>query len=216
MKIKNIVTVMMASLAIFSKGYAQQDPKATVILNEMSKKFQAFKSFQADFTYSLETTAGKVKDSYQGQISVKGNKYFLKISGQEVYNDGTTVWTYMKDENECNVSEYVPDENEISPTKIHEMYKKGYKYTFLEEKKEAEKVFDVIDLIPEDKNKSFFKVRIMINKKDKSVKSWKIFDRNGNRYLYSINKFTPNSPVEDKQFKFDKSKYPKVQIVDLR
>lgn len=204
-------------LTLFSYNLiAQQDPKATLILNEMSKKYQAFKSFKADFTYSLETANGKVKDSYQGQISVKGNKYYLKISGQEVFNDGATVWTYMKEENECNISEYVPDENEITPTKIHVMYKKGFKYTYAEEKKVGTEVYDVIDLVPEDKNKSFFKVRIMISKKDKSVKSWKIFDRNGNRYLYSVNKFAPNNVVDDKQFKFDKTKYPKVQIVDLR
>jgi outer membrane lipoprotein-sorting protein len=216
MKMKSLLSVLLTFIVFTNHIIAQQDPKATLILNEMSKKYQAFKSFKADFTYSLETTNGKVKDSYQGQISVKGNKYYLKISGQEVYNDGATVWTYMKEENECNISEYVPDENEITPTKIHVMYKKGFKYTFLEEKTEGGIVYEVIDLVPEDKNKSFFKVRIMINKKDKSVKSWKIFDRNGNRYIYSINKFTPNHPIEDKQFKFDKTKYPKVQIVDLR
>ena len=216
MKLKSLVAVLLALVSIMGTANAQQDPKATVILNDMSKKYQAFKSFKADFTYSLETTNGKVKDSYQGQIFVKGNKYYLKISGQEVFNDGATVWTYMKEENECNISEYVPDENEISPTKIHVIYKKGFKYTYAEEKKEGAQVFDVIDLVPEDKNKSFFKVRIIINKKDKSVKSWKIFDRNGNRYLYSVNKFMPNPPVDDKQFKFDKTKYPKVQIVDLR
>lgn len=213
---KRLIVILLVLVSSALDLIAQQDPKATLILNEMSKKYAAFKSYKADFVYSLETANGKQKDSYQGQIIVKGNKYLFKISGQEVYNDGTTVWTYMKEENECNVSEYIPDENEISPTKIHVMYKKGYKYTFVEEKKEGKEVYEVIDLVPEDKNKSFFKVRITINKRDKSVKSWKIFDRNGNRYLYSISKFNPNNLIDDKQFKFDKTKYPKVQIVDLR
>jgi len=44
----------------------------------------------------------------------------------------------------------------------------------------------------------------------------KVFDKNGNIYTYSIVKFTPNAAVTDDLFSFNKSKYPGVEIVDLR
>ena len=200
-------TVFILSIFITISTFAQSDTKSEGILNAMSKKYQAYKSFKAEFTYSLEDAKGKVKDSYSGQISVKGNKYLLKVAGQEIVTDGVTMWTYMKEEKECNVSDYSPEENEFTPTKIPTMYKKGFKNVFVEEVTEAGVKYSVIDLVPNDKNKSYFKVRLKISKSDSSIKSWKVFDRNGNRYVYLLGKFSANQAFEDKLFKFDKSKY---------
>ena len=57
---------------------------------------------------------------------------------------------------------------------------------------------------------------MFIAKKDKSVQSWTMFDRSGNRYKYSITKFTPNVKVDDSYFAFDLKKFPGVEAVDLR
>jgi len=192
-----------------------QDPKAEAILSNVNKKYQAIKAYTADFVYELESVQTKIKEKFSGKIIVKGNKFMLKLGNQEVINNGTTVWTYMKEENEVNISDYTPDENEISPTKIHSMYKNGFKYAMSSEEKSTP-TSSIIDLTPEDKTKPFFKVRIWINKKDNSVKSWKIFEKNGNKYLYSVTKFTPSNIIEDKAFTFDKSKYKGVEVVDLR
>jgi hypothetical protein len=55
----------------------------------------------------------------------------------------------------------------------------------------------------------------VVNKKDRSIKSFRTFERNGNKYNYTITKFTPVD-VEDKTFVFDKSKYKGVEVEDLR
>jgi outer membrane lipoprotein-sorting protein len=57
---------------------------------------------------------------------------------------------------------------------------------------------------------------MMISKKDKSIHSWTMFDRSGNRYRYSITKFTPNIKLDDAFFTFDVKKYPGVEVNDLR
>jgi len=57
---------------------------------------------------------------------------------------------------------------------------------------------------------------MLIAKKDRSVQSWTMFDRSGNRYKYSITKFTPNVKVEDTFFAFDPKKFPGVEVIDLR
>ncbi len=193
-----------------------KDAKAEQVLNEMSKKYQAYKAFTADFTYSLESPSSGVKDNFKGNITVKGDKYHLKLTQQEIYNNGVTVWTYMKEENEVNITDYAPDEDDITPSKIYTMYKKGFKYVMNDEANENKALYYVIDLIPEDKSKQVFKIRMTINKTDYSVKKWKVFEKSGNRYNYSIIKFTPNPPVDDKSFVFDKTKYKGVQLVDLR
>lgn len=212
---KNLLLIIGMVFAGHCFLYAQNDTKALAILDAMSKKYKDIPSFKAKFTYALEGNAG-VNEVSEGEIIVKGGKFILKIAGQEIINNGTTVWTYMKEANEVNISDYEPDENEITPTKIYTMYKKGYKYIFLEEKVDAGKPYEVVDLVPEDKKNQVFKVRIEINKKDKSVKSWKVFEKNGNRYLYTVKSFEPSYKIEDNLFSFDKTKYKGVEVIDLR
>jgi outer membrane lipoprotein carrier protein len=123
----------------------------------------------------------------------------------------------VKETNECNVTEFNPAEmEELSPTKIYTIYKKGYKYVFLEEVKEGSQFYEVVELSPEDKTSKVAKVQIKVDKKDKSVKSWKVWDKSGKRTVFRVDKFSPNAPADDKIFTFDKKKYPGVEVVDLR
>src|SRR4028118_1923806 len=116
---------------------------------------------------------------------------------QEVINNGTTVWTYLKESNEVNISDYQPEEDAITPTNIYTIHKKGYKYVYVEQKKEGGQTYDVVDLTPENKNAQIHKIRLMVNRKDRSVRSFKVFEKNGNRSNYLITKFNPTE-VDDK------------------
>ncbi|MBD2767800.1 outer membrane lipoprotein carrier protein LolA [Hymenobacter sp. BT664] len=205
--------LLTASLAL--PAAAQQDPKAGKILDQMSAKYQAMNAYQATFTQTLENPSAKVKQNINGDIVVSGQKFRLRISGQEVINDGKTTWTYLKNENEVNVSDSDPDSQEMSPSQIYTMYKKGYKYTYVQQAKEGGEPVDVIELAPENRQNDVFKVRLKV-RKDGSVKSWQMFKKNGNQYTFNIKKFQANPPVNAATFAFDKAKYKGVKVVDLR
>ena len=213
---KRYLSLLVLSASLMSAASAQQDPKAGKILDQMSAKYQMMKAFKANFTQTLENDATKVKENLSGDITVSGQKFRLKISGQEVINNGQTVWTYMKSENEVNISDYEPEDQEISPSQIYSLYKKGYKYSYVQEAKEGGEAVDVIELSPEDRNNPVFKVRLKVSKTDKSVKSWQMFKKNGNRYTFKINRFTPNVVTDATTFNFDKAKYKGVKVIDLR
>jgi outer membrane lipoprotein carrier protein len=214
---KNTLILIANLLIVSNLTMAQKDKKATAILDEMSKKYQTMKSFSAAFTYGVEGTNAKMTESYKGDVTVKGAKFRLKMAGQDVFANGKDLYTYVKETNECSVTEFNPSEmEELSPTKIYTIYKKGYKYVFLEEVKEGSQFYEVVELSPEDKSSKVAKVQIKIDKKDKSVKSWKVWDKSGKRTVFRVDKFLPNSPADDQMFTFDKKKYPGVEVVDLR
>ena len=213
---KKFLALLAFSVSLLPAVTAQQEPKAGKILDQMSAKYQAMKAFKASFTQTLENDAAKVKENLSGDITVSGQKFRLKMSGQEIINNGQTMWTFMKAENEVNISDYEADEQEISPAQIYTLYKKGYKYSYVQEAKEGGEMVDVIELSPEDRTNPIFKVRMKVSKVDKSVKSWQMFKRNGNRYTVKINKFQPNIPVDATTFNFDKTKYKGVKVIDLR
>jgi outer membrane lipoprotein carrier protein len=213
---RKIICILIAMVGLINMTSAQNDPKAQEILDAMSKKYKDMPSFKAKFTYSLENDNSKIKESSEGEIIVKGGKFHLNMAGQEIINNGTTVWTYLKQSNEVNIATYEPDDDEINPTQIYTIYKKGYKYILLAEQNEGGKVYSVVDLEPLDKKSQFYKIRIMINKKDKTVKSWKMFEKSGNKYVYSVKNFVPNYKVEDNFFTFDMNQHKGVVPNDLR
>ena len=197
-------------------SYSQYDPKALEILEAMSKKYKAISSFEANLTSGMTNETEGVKEEFKGKITVKGDKFRLLLDDQEIINNGTTVWTYLPSAKEVNIDNFDPGSDDVNPTKIFEMYKKGFKYLYLADKTDGGVVCEEIDLVPEKKDAQYFKIKMMIVKKDKSIQSWTMFDKAGNRYKYTITKFVPNVKVDDAFFTFDPKKYPGVEIIDLR
>ncbi len=191
---------------------AQGDKKSTAILDAMSAKYQKVKSFKALFTYAPE--GGK---ALKGDVTVKGTKFRLKMAGQEIYNDGKLMATYIKETNEVNLQDFDPTATgDLDPTKIYSAYKKGFKYAFLEEKKVGTQVVEVVELTPTNKNGQVSKVQIQVNKGDKSINNWKIFQKSGEKVTYKLDKFQPDVTVADAFFNFDAKQYPGVEVIDLR
>jgi len=205
-----------ALLLIAGSAHAQYDPKALEILEAMSKKYKAITAFEANLTSGLSNESEGVSEEFKGKITVKGDKFKLVLDDQEVINNGTTVWTYLPSAKEVNIDNFDPGSDEVNPTKIFDMYKKGFKYLYLADKTEGGVVCEEVDLVPEKKDAQYFKIKMMISKKDKSIQSWTMFDRSGNRYKYTITKFVPNVKVDDSFFTFDVKKYPGVEVIDLR
>jgi outer membrane lipoprotein-sorting protein len=212
---KNIFLIL---LLILSAGFvmAQSDKTSQDILKGVSDKYKSFNSVDADFTYVIESAQDKTNEKQKGKVFLKGNKYKLLIVGQEVYCDGKTVWTYLKDSKEVQITDPSTKADAITPANIFTMYDKGYQSKFVEEKVEGGIAVQTIDLMPIDTKKKFFKVRLTINKTEKSIISSKIFDKNGNKITYTIDAFHHDNPLDDSMFIFTPANYPGIEVIDLR
>jgi outer membrane lipoprotein carrier protein len=212
-------SLLVSLFVLFTLNVFAQQPDtktAQTILNGVSEKYKSYSSVKADFSLKVENSANQATDNQTGTLYVKGNKFKLELNNQQIVCDNVTIWTFLKDANELQINNYEPDENSISPSQIFTIYEKNFLYGFIEEKTVNGKVFQVIELTPKDKTKSYFKIRLMINKTDKMVSQAKVFDKNGNKYTYEIQKFTPNVQLADNFFTFDSKKYPGIEVVDLR
>ncbi|SKC45341.1 LolA family protein [Ohtaekwangia koreensis] len=212
---KNSILALCAMILAISVS-AQYDPKALQSLDAMSKKYKAIPAFEASISYVLTNDVEKVNEEFKGKITVKGDKFRLALPEQEVINNGSTVWTYLPEAKEVNIDNYDPGSEDVNPSKIYDIYKKGFKYLYLQDKTEGGVLCEEIDLVPEKKDAQYFKIKMFINKKDKSIQSWTMFDKGGNKYKYTISKFNPNVKIDDSFFAFDLKKYPGVEVVDLR
>lgn len=204
------------SFISFQAVFAQYDPKALETLEAMSKKYKAIHSFSANISYMLTNDVDNVNEEFSGKITVKGDMYRLALPEQEVINNGTTLWTYLPDAQEVNIDNYDSSSGDVNPSNIYDIYKKGFKYLYLKDEAEGGVMCEVIDLVPEKKDAQYFKIRMNIAKKDKSIKSFTMFDKGGNRYKYTITNFDPTIKVEDAYFSFDPKQHPGVEVIDLR
>ncbi|MGK7393385.1 MAG: LolA family protein [Candidatus Cyclobacteriaceae bacterium M3_2C_046] len=214
---KIFILMILVSQGLGSFGQSDtKDPKAREILDEMSGNYSDLQAYKAEFVQSLENEMENINEEFAGEITVMGDKFKLKMSGQEVYNNGSTVWTYLPDINEVNIDNYYPENGDMTPTKIITAYQDGYKYKYMEEVNESGNTYQIIDLEPEANNFQFYKIRLKINKENKHLKEWQVFDRTGSKYLYLIKEFDPDIEVSDSYFEFDPKAHRGVEIIDLR
>ena len=101
--------LLMAVYLFVNAISAQVDEKAKGILDKMSNKYQSIPAYKTNFVYRLTNKVEEINEEFSGEIMVKGEKYVLLMSDQEIFNDGETIWTYLKDANEVNVDYYMPD-----------------------------------------------------------------------------------------------------------
>jgi len=197
-----------------------QDPKAKVILDQVTAKTKGYQSMKATFLYTLENQQKNTKETKKGTIYIKGQKYKIFFHGlnTEVFFDGKVLATYMITDNEVTYSE--PDlnaENTLTPNNIFTFYEKGFFYRRLKDEVIGSKTLNVIELVPmEREKKGFSKIKLKIDKAKQVIASVKSFGKNGVHFTIDVNDFTPNVKVTDALFTFDEKSYPDIEVIDNR
>lgn len=208
---------LLFSFSVSTDVNAQSDPAAKTILDGVSEKFKTYPAVQSTFSLQVEDAKGKVQGVKKGTVFMKSGKYKVSITGQEIFCDGVTVWTYDKAANEVTITKFEGGQGTITPQKLFtNFYDKDFLYKLNGEKKQGAKTIQEIEMTPVDKSKPFHKVYVYVDKATKNIYSTKVLEKNGNKYTYTVNSLNGAAKVTDDIFVFDKKKYPGVEEVDLR
>lgn len=214
---KIIATISALIIATTINAQDPVDKKAKAILDDLSVKTKGYNTIKAEFTFTILTREKKT-ETQTGAIQMKGEKYKLEIKGQEIYSDGKTVWTYLKDAKEVQVNDVTPpSDDNISPASIFTVYEKGFKYKYDKEEFRNGVAVQIINLYPNNPDKKkFHTVKLVVDKMKKQVIEIVLNMKDGSTYTYKIKKFAPNTDMKDNLFTFDSKTHPGVEVVDLR
>jgi len=213
----SLMILCVTAAAQVPKAMGKSDAEAKKVLDAVSAKFKTFKSVKASFALKIENATGKVQGTKAGTVMMKGVKYKVSITGQEIFCDGATIWTYDMAANEVQVSALDNSSGSITPQKLFtNFYDKDFLFMLNPDVTRAGKTYQVVELTPVDKTKPFFKVVIEVDKASKVIMSTRVFEKNGNRYLYAINSMATTATIPDDSFAFNLKKYPGVEVIDLR
>jgi outer membrane lipoprotein-sorting protein len=208
--------LILPALLLFAKTEAQ-DTKAKTILDGVCQQTKSYSTIEIEFTYNMKNTKNNVNETKKGTAMMKDQKYWLSFAGQTIISDGKTQWTYIKDNNEVQVNTVDPgDDQAMNPTKLLTSYDKSFTPKFIKEEVRTGKTFQLLDLTP-IKGRSYFKIRVEIDKAQKQISSSIVYDKNGtSTYTYTVVKFTPNKAIPDTKFTFNTKDYPGVEVIDMR
>ncbi len=211
------ITSLILIIGMAVMGFAQNtDGGATELLKKVSAKYQAYTSMQ--FHYTLKTTKdSKTLSTSQGDFALKGNKYRTTFSGQTFYCDGQSIWNYQKSTNEVSIYEYDPedDENMMNPQKILKNWEKQFRAKYIRDEFNNNISTALIDLTPKVAQ-SYYRIRLFINKANNQILRIAMYEKDNTVYTYHIEQFKSNVTLSDSYFVFDKSKYPGVEVNDMR
>lgn len=216
-KVLSVTVLLMAIsfslLAQAPKGMGTSDPDAKKILDAVSAQFKSFKSVQSNFSLKIENSSNKVMGNKKGTVYMKGTKYRIKVTEQDIFCDGSNVWTVDQAAKEITLTRIDPSNNAITPQKLFTNF---YDKDFLYKVNSDARGIQEIELTPIDKSKMFHKVIVFINKATKTITSTKIFEKAGNRYTYTVSGMNTKSLIPDATFSFNQKNYPGMELVDLR
>lgn len=199
--------IRIAAIVLFtfqSSLFTANAQSAKSVLDKAAASVTVASGVKANFR--MTTTTGNTS----GTIAIKGKKFYATTPQAKIWFDGKTQWTYLKNNDEVNVSN--PTEAQlqaINPYNFINLYKRGYTYTM-----NTAGTNYVIHLTSNSTDRKIKELFITVNKKNYQPmqvkmlqgKKWTTFD------ITSIKK----ENIADSQFRFNSKDFPKAEIIDLR
>jgi outer membrane lipoprotein carrier protein len=197
------------------------DPKAKVILDELSTKTKAYKTIKSTFTIVTETK-DKKKDSQDGSLLIKGKKYKVSLKGQEYYNNGIFIWNYVASAKETT-KDFAPKPEDkskkkkgIDISKMFTIYEEGYKYRFEKEEVQDGLTLQLIDLYPTNPDQQdFHTIKLIIDKNKKQIHSVKFVNKDNSTRTIVLNSFTTDQDMADDLFNYEAVTHPGIHLEDM-
>jgi len=177
---------IVLALFISSVTFSQTDAKAKAILDKVAKEYQSYKAVSIDFVLIMENAQEDIKESSKGKAWAKGKMYKVNLMGVETYYDGTNKWSYMVDAEEVNLTSPDPSDKNA---------------------------FNPSQLFTEYQNG--YKLKF-VEEVFKNIYQIVRYGKDGNDYTITLSKITKQSTLPDTMFKYDKTKHPDVELIDLR
>ena len=199
--------IRIAAIALFtfqSSLFTANAQSAKSVLDKAAASVTVASGVKANFR--MTTTTGNTS----GTIAIKGKKFYATTPQAKIWFDGKTQWTYLKNNDEVNVSN--PTEAQlqaINPYNFINLYKKGYKATL--NSSGSSHVVHLTATSPERKINELF---ITIDKKSYHPtqvkllqgKKWTVFD------ITDLKK----QSTPDSEFRFNAKDFPQAEVIDLR
>ena len=207
---KKVYALLIVLAGFTGLAKSQNDPNAKKVLDGVSVKLKTLKGVTANFSYTTKDRNKALKGSVKGQISIKGQKYYIKQAGTEIFCNGLKVWNF-NGEDEVTVADVENDDNKtLSPQNLlSNFYDKDFTYKLVSSKGN----YHTIMMLPTDKRKNFKQVTVFVDKSKNLIAKADVLDKSDNTIGFVLTNIVTNANLPDSKFIFDPTKHPGVEVV---
>jgi outer membrane lipoprotein carrier protein len=197
----------------FSLVMAQNENEAALaLLDSISHR-----NFKATFAYATRSSQLELLESFAGgEIAVQGNKYRLTLPGQEVIGNGQTVWTYLKEANEVQITDHDPEQEAVTPWAIFANYRRDYTLCCFDTHQANGHVYDSVELLAKDAGNYLSRVRITVERATKHIECVQVTDSNQTLHSFFITYFEYDLKFDKAFFSFNIKAHKGVEVIDMR
>ena len=197
-KILTLIVLLALTLTTSAQTARQVLDKAAAVVSQKGGVKASFKMASTQY------------GNASGTISLKGRKFQLSVPQAKMWFDGKTLWTYMTNNDEVNVSNPTDAQLQVlNPYQFINMYKQGYNYTL----KTAGTTHQV-HLTAKDQKRRVQEMYITVNKKTCSPTQIKM--KQGDKWTTFTVVSLKSAKLADANFRFNAKDYPKAEVIDLR
>lgn len=147
---------------------------------------------------------------------LKGNKFHLNTGDVETWFDGKTQWSYLRQNEEVNVSTPTPEElQSINPYVLLDHYSQHYNSRYSGVRTHSGKQGQEVILTPRASQQDIRSICFVVNNRYEPLYI-RIDLKNGQQQEILIRTYRALQTASDKEFTFDSKKYPDAEIIDMR
>ena len=193
-----------------------QDAKAKAILDKVSAKTKDYKNIAIDFKLTI-SGADIEPITESGKAFMEGDKYKVELRDQDIYCDGKTITTHLKEDKECYTSSVAESQGEgmMAPTKMLTIWEDGFNYKYDKENTYKGKAVHQISLFPKKPADSKYHTIILnIDKEKNEVVMVYIKGKDGTNMKYELTKFQNDISMPASKFVFNRAQHPDVECYD--
>ena len=201
--------VMLAAVAalVLCAGQAQaQSPDA--VARRLQAKYQNVRSLSAEFT---QTVNGQ---RLRGTIEVQGEAFRLELPGQILVTDGSTLWSYSRDEEQVVVQDYDPSDVGFQVGQLFTDYLEVFRPTGASTATIGGVRHDVLALRPRESGSSVRDVTVYARSSDAVPTRIRVHDVNGSTLAFDLSNVRLNRRLAASRFRFTAPRG--TETVDLR
>ena len=150
-------------------------------------------------------------------MCIQGEKFQMTTPEIVTWYNGETQWSYVKANEEVNVSTPTPEEKlNMNPYAVIHLYKNGYQYQMKETTLRGKACYEVT-LKAQDGQKSLSTIIIDIDKRTYTPLCIRMRQKgNGHWTRITIHQFRSGQSFAASDFEFNAKDYPQAEIIDLR
>ena len=129
---KKRIWIAACCIALAMTGHAESGKDARKVLDTTASLITGKGGIRADFKAD-SFAGGQLQGSTSGTMCLWGEKFQMTTPDMTTWYNGETQWSYVKANEEVNVSVPTPEERQgMNPYTFVNLYKSGYQYEMKE------------------------------------------------------------------------------------